>query len=757
MEKYFSQLLFILYGLVPFLPIYGVLDITHIQYFYLSVLNLVTVLYLLKTNKDSIRIGVALKSNLIFVLVCCFSLIYTDYFLVSIREFSLYATSLVSLINLYILINKSPNNINNFKYLFLLLLISEVLAILFPFIENFSLLNPFGRSDVLNGLTYNLNIASFSILIKIPILYYFINNSKKLKSLLMIIILFLSIFTLLILSSRGAILGYLLVSFSIIAYLFLKYRFKSKSIRRLIVINISIGILAFLLQNILYQNQKSLAAVERISNLNDSSSSMRLGFYKNTLQHFKKHPIIGSGIGTWKINSIKYHQQNMTDYQVPYHAHNDFLHLLTEVGIIGIIPYLFFFWIVGYRVLKKISTSKSKQESDFLFFLLLSVLIYLIDANLNFPRVRGISQMNLMFLFSILIFILRGDNDSNFDFKNYYKILIVFSPVIIFYNFKMILNSQSQVIPYVEYNSGKLNTSSDLILEMDDTFYPINSVTVPFKNIKASYLIKDKKFNLAKQYASMGRKENPYLMMSENQLAQIYLQKGVLDSAVYFAKIAFDNLPRNLLHATTYQQVLYKIEDKEFAQKEYKRILDYYLSWKMNENMITLSENHLKSIIYFSDNETFSDEEKNISKQLLMLFPNNEQFQIFNSIIQNGLSKVGLSNQFAEKADGFFKNKEYDKAIQIWKSAIKVLPNEEAYYLNISQSYLSMNNRIQSLSFLKKIDSLGIRGKTGKYEYLFGLNLFDQKKMKKACEMLKKSSDLGYEEAYPIYRLIKCY
>lgn len=455
-----------------------------------------------------------------------FSLVYSDYFLVSLREFSLYAILLVSLINLYILINRSPNNINNFKNIFLLLLISEVIAVLYPFIENFSLINPFGRVDIINGLTYNLNIASFSILIKIPILYYFIINSRKLKSILMIILLFLSIFTLLILSSRGAILGYFLISLSIIAYLILKYRFKSKPIIRLIVINISIGILAFLLQNNLYQNQKGLVAIERVSNLRDSSSLMRLGFYKNTLQHFKKHPIIGSGIGSWKINSIKYHQQNMTDYQVPYHAHNDFLHLLTEVGIIGIIPYLFFFWIVGYRAFKKILISKNKEESDFIFFLLLSVLIYLIDANLNFPRVRGISQMNLMFLFSVLIFTLRRGNESKFNFKNYYKILIVLLPFFIFYNFKMIQNSQSQVIPYVEYNTGQLNTSSELIMEMDDTFYPINSVTVPFKNIKASYLIKDKKFKLAKQYASLGREENPYLMMTENQLAQIYMQRG---------------------------------------------------------------------------------------------------------------------------------------------------------------------------------------------------------------------------------------
>lgn len=757
MKKYISQLLFILYGLLPFLPIYGVLDITHIQYFYLSGLNLITVIYLLFTKKDRVKIGLALKSNLIFVLVCFFSLVYSDYFLVSLREFSLYAILLVSLINLYILINRSPNNINNFKNIFLLLLISEVIAVLYPFIENFSLINPFGRVDIINGLTYNLNIASFSILIKIPILYYFIINSRKLKSILMIILLFLSIFTLLILSSRGAILGYFLISLSIIAYLILKYRFKSKPIIRLIVINISIGILAFLLQNNLYQNQKGLVAIERVSNLRDSSSLMRLGFYKNTLQHFKKHPIIGSGIGSWKINSIKYHQQNMTDYQVPYHAHNDFLHLLTEVGIIGIIPYLFFFWIVGYRAFKKILISKNKEESDFIFFLLLSVLIYLIDANLNFPRVRGISQMNLMFLFSVLIFTLRRGNESKFNFKNYYKILIVLLPFFIFYNFKMIQNSQSQVIPYVEYNTGQLNTSSELIMEMDDTFYPINSVTVPFKNIKASYLIKDKKFKLAKQYASLGREENPYLMMTENQLAQIYMQRGVLDSAVYYAKIAFDNLPRNLLHATTYQQVLYKIEDKEFAKKEYKRIFDYYMSWGIDKNKITLLENHLKSIIFFSDNETFSEEEKKISKQTLKFFPNNKQFQIFNSIIQNGLSKVGLSNEFGKKANDFFKNKEYDKAIEIWKNAIKVLPNEESYYLNISQSYLSMNNQIRSLSFLKKIDSLGIRGNTGKYEYLLGLNLFDQKKMKKACETLKKSSDLGYREAYPIYKLIKCY
>ena len=46
------------------------------------------------------------------------------------------------------------------------------------------------------------------------------------------------------------------------------------------------------------------------------------------------------GLGNWKIQSIQSDNSEILEYEIPYHVHNDFLEIFTELGIIGFV--LFF-------------------------------------------------------------------------------------------------------------------------------------------------------------------------------------------------------------------------------------------------------------------------------------------------------------------------------------------------------------------------------------------------------------------------------
>ena len=82
--------------------------------------------------------------------------------------------------------------------------------------------------------------------------------------------------------------------------------------------------------------QNSANINNRISTISadDKSVSLRLGYYKQAFNHFIKNPFIGVGLGNWKLKSIDYDNKTMTGYIVQYHAHNDFLQFLAELGII---------------------------------------------------------------------------------------------------------------------------------------------------------------------------------------------------------------------------------------------------------------------------------------------------------------------------------------------------------------------------------------------------------------------------------------
>ena len=53
---------------------------------------------------------------------------------------------------------------------------------------------------------------------------------------------------------------------------------------------------------------------------NDGSVNQRLRYYEDVLTHVTKNPVLGVGIGNWKLSSIDY-DKTSTGYIVPYHAH----------------------------------------------------------------------------------------------------------------------------------------------------------------------------------------------------------------------------------------------------------------------------------------------------------------------------------------------------------------------------------------------------------------------------------------------------
>ena len=87
------------------------------------------------------------------------------------------------------------------------------------------------------------------------------------------------------------------------------------------------------------------------------------------------------------------------------------------------------------------------------------------------------------------------------------------------------------------------------------------------KTIKARYFINANKLDKALELLNEGIPANPYLFISENLKAQVYLKQGKIDSAYFNARKSFYGLPKNALHASTYAQVLQANRDVKEAKK----------------------------------------------------------------------------------------------------------------------------------------------------------------------------------------------
>ena len=197
-----------------------------------------------------------------------------------------------------------------------------------------------------------------------------------------------------LLMSRAAIIALSLVFISIILLSVLANKKKYFFANGLIILSLSISIFSY---NLINEKNAYNYIGERFSNVTnpiaDGSVKERLNFYTTSVQSIIDNPILGIGIGNWKIKSIDLSKDIIRSYRVPYFVHNDFLQMAAEIGIIGGLCFVFFIFYPLFISFKN-TIQHFRFDLDFMIFLIF--LVYIIDSMLNFPFAR---PMNLITIF----------------------------------------------------------------------------------------------------------------------------------------------------------------------------------------------------------------------------------------------------------------------------------------------------------------------------------------------------------------------
>jgi O-antigen ligase len=249
------------------------------------------------------------------------------------------------------------------------------------------------------GFSGNKNITAASIAIKIPFLFYLFNITNKKIFLILSSFFSFAVFSLIfLLKARSVFLSFSFVLFSfIITSLYFK-RYRSFLFLPLIV-------LSFLFVSLLTTKQYNpvLNDIKSI-NFSAASSSDRFLLWDNAFSYILDHPIIGCGIGNWKIESLPYWNTHLSNYVVPYHAHNDFLEFTTELGLVGGFTYTFFFFSIFISLFSLLYRFRNHFiRFNQIFVVFASFSVYTIDALLNFPHERPRIQIIFAILVSLVL------------------------------------------------------------------------------------------------------------------------------------------------------------------------------------------------------------------------------------------------------------------------------------------------------------------------------------------------------------------
>ncbi len=339
---------------------------------------------------------------LCFIAICIFSLFRSNSPMISIKELPLFLAGPL----LYFIIT---NNISNEQQINRILNVIVIIGGLFGIYGilqyqgiDFSFwTGNIGRQNVF-GLFGNVNYFAEYLIIPLTItVSLFFAPQNKLKKILLLFGMIAMGTSLTVTFTRGSYLGFG-ASLIFMSFLFLISRSKNfvKNNKKIfIIILVAICIITFLLVALTPLNKsgtviskiKSRISISQLTQ--DYAIRRRIATWKFTILMIKDHPLLGSGIGTYKYNTLKYQAEffeqgeNRSLYPHGFadKAHNEYLQLWAEMGIIGL---GIFIWLIvcyfnyGIKILNKI---KNHYKQAILIGLMGSIVAVLVDGIFGFP------------------------------------------------------------------------------------------------------------------------------------------------------------------------------------------------------------------------------------------------------------------------------------------------------------------------------------------------------------------------------------
>ncbi|MDH3268145.1 MAG: O-antigen ligase family protein [Ignavibacteria bacterium] len=145
------------------------------------------------------------------------------------------------------------------------------------------------------------------------------------------------------------------------------------------------------------------------------SNVLRLSFWNASIQMIKEEPFTGVGLFKWSGVYPKYKGDYFNDENVTHihsiHAHNDFLELFAENGILALLTFLLIFILISYFLLKRIRYNKKY------FPLLLIFLITFAYSIVAFPSHKFSSYFLAAVVAGITLISYKGMEKQTLSFK----------------------------------------------------------------------------------------------------------------------------------------------------------------------------------------------------------------------------------------------------------------------------------------------------------------------------------------------------
>ena len=752
-----AELVLILFYLaVEFIPQMGSIEIMGPQWLYLSILNLISILFITVKHKTTFKKLLDLLSKNILSLLfvswfawCGFSIFFALNPTESIVVYSRLTTVLISFFSIGTLIYFYPKNLSKIFQIISIACLIQCIYLIKYYLQNIDTVQLDTLILQMGANAGNKNVLAASLVIKAPVIIYCVfKYFSWWRYALNIFSLILITLTIILLNARAAYLGFFIQIILFTVFLLFSKRQNGikKTVRYFLTILIPIVIGVSVSQILLTLKDENVSKgnygtidtrLATLSDHSESSSSARLFFWKNALKQIKETPIIGCGFGNWKIVSVKYEYGFYDDFNYSKHAHNDFLQVAAESGILAGLLFLSLFLLALIYTIK-VFTSEASSEYKLLSAISLMALAgYFTDANFNFPMERPVMQAFFAFFIAVNVVIhfialpleKRKPLKYNFSF-----IMLVAGTTLgiasTYISWQTYQSMRVQILTHFNFGTAQPGVTW---MDVNPRFPAIPNLAennIPINDIKAWYLFRAQKFDEALYLLDQDKNANPYSMSKEWLKASIYTSQSRIDSAHYYSKKGFFIRPRNLSLFNIVTRTSVPLKDTTTIQrafKEYRKYRDEPNAWRI----------YMRSLFAVHYDRT---ELLQLADSLVKVYPNDNQILHTRYFIRAGFAGM---------------NKKFPEALENLLGIMKLLPGDYENIENIGLTYYFMKEYESSASYFKKVVDAKVYG-NGKSEFYLGNCLLLLKRKEEACKYLYISANRNYPGGSILFNKNNC-
>jgi O-antigen ligase/tetratricopeptide (TPR) repeat protein len=796
----------LLYFAVHFIPDMGGYDAMGAQWNYMVALDFVVILFILSRDEYKVSTVKLFRNTFSKLYLAFFALAGISIFTAinPTESWVCYArliATIVAYFNISILLQGRTDLFKILAQTLGLILLYESYDTISKFREGFGSFSENELIMSLKGMAGNKNIFAAGLVAKLPFVLYGIHTYKLLGKLLNTVILIFASIAIFIVNARATYLSLFLIIglyFAFCVILYLKEKKMEQALYRVGFILIPVIIAFFVAQFQLstlegLQDQKNTSfgsVTERLASVaktDDESNQVRFRLWQHAIDYTGKHPFTGCGVGNWKIASIIYQRTITNDLYVPIHAHNDYLEVFAELGILGGLIYLSIFVCIVVFTWKTFYSKASEETKLISVFSFIAFTTYAVDALFNFPLERPISQVFFSFLTAVNVGAYIKGREEQEEEKpvtekavalragySFIAMLFLIPSFYVTYSTYKSLIVQKTVL--ADINNEPLKLDWKVVVSSFPSIPNLTATAQPVDGIKGRYVYeagkfatnidpvtKAARFNEALHLLTKARDANPYIGYSEFLKAGLYFEMKKFDSALINAKIAFDLRPKAKTYFQTLMAILSKVKDTTGIKKAFIEF-DKYRHWAYGYNM------YLQALLLAGAQDT--KYMLSMADSALKMFPTHPEVpdlhvrrqEILNVaaiIAANKNGNAGAVTDFAtaskyytEGVATFGSGKpsvdNLEKAASLFLKAF-ALTNDYHAVENAAICFFNMGQYAKAIVYFDKELALKISA-DGKPEYFKGVALINLGKRDDGCSNMQVASKKGYAAADAILK-----